>query len=183
VRRVSVVGNSGAGKTTLARRLAAALDVPCVELDAVFHQPDWQELPRDEFRARTAEHAAGDGWVIDGNYSVVRDLVWARADSVVWLDFPRWRVMRQLTWRTLRRGVTRAELWNGNRENLRWLFRRDPRESIVLWAYTNHAKYHDRYAAARADPAWAHLDFIRLGSPAAVRAFLAGAGAAGGAKT
>jgi adenylate kinase family enzyme len=173
MRRVSVVGNSGSGKTTVGRRLAAALGVPFAELDAVFHQPGWTELPVDEFRARVAGLAAGDGWVIDGNYSRVRDLVWDRADTVVWLDLPRRRVMWQVVGRTLRRGVTRQELWNGNRESLRNFVRRDPEQSIVRWAYTQHGKYQDRYAAANADPAWAHLRFVRLRSPADVRRFLA----------
>ena len=175
MRRVSVVGNSGSGKTTLGRGLAVALGVPFIELDAVFHQPGWTELPRDEFRARVAALAAGDGWVIDGNYSAVRDLVWGRADTVVWLDPPRWRVMRQVIGRTLRRGVTRQELWNGNRESLRNFVHRDPERSIVMWAYTNHGKYRDRYAAASADPTLAHLRFVRLRSPAEARAFLTGA--------
>jgi adenylate kinase family enzyme len=175
MRRVSVVGNSGSGKTTLGRELAAALGVPFLELDAVFHQPGWTELPREEFRAAVRQAVAGDGWVIDGSYSHVRDIVWDRADTVVWLDLPHWRVMRQVIGRTLRRGVTRQELWNGNRESLRNLLRRDPQQSIVVWAYTNHATYRDRYAVASADPAYAHLRFVRLRSPAEVRGFLAGA--------
>jgi adenylate kinase family enzyme len=74
MRRVSVVGAPGSGKTTIGRRLAARLDVPFIELDAIYHQPGWTELPRDEFRARVSELAAVDGWVVDGNYSVVQDL-------------------------------------------------------------------------------------------------------------
>ncbi|HKE75497.1 MAG TPA: shikimate kinase [Acidimicrobiales bacterium] len=178
MRRVSVVGNSGSGKTTLGRGLAAALGVPFVELDGLVHQPGWTELPTDEFRAAVRTVVAGDGWVVDGNYGRVRDLVWDRADTVVWLDLPRWRVMRQLVGRTLRRGVTRQELWNGNRESLRNFVRRNPEESIVVWAYTNHDRYRDRYAALSADPAHAGLRFVRLRSPAEVRAFLAGAAAA-----
>jgi adenylate kinase family enzyme len=94
VRRVSVVGNSGSGKSTVAAALAAALGVPHLELDGVFHQPGWEPLPADSFRAVVAAAVAGDGWVLDGNYSAVRDLVWARADTVVWLDLPRRTVMR-----------------------------------------------------------------------------------------
>ena len=80
-----------------------ALAVPHLELDAVFHQAGWQPLEREVFRGRVAEFIAGEGWVVDGNYSVVSDLVWARADTVVWLDVPRRQVMRQLLARTLRR--------------------------------------------------------------------------------
>jgi adenylate kinase family enzyme len=92
VRRVSVVGVSGSGKTTVARELAARLSVPHVELDAIYHQPDWAGLPAEEFWSRVAGIASGQGWVIDGNYSAVQPLVWQYADTVIWLDPPRPRV-------------------------------------------------------------------------------------------
>ena len=168
-----MVGNSGSGKSTLARALAARLALPCVELDAIFHQPGWTELPVEEFRAQAAEAAAGDAWVIDGNYTAVRDLVWARADSVVWIDLPRPEVMRRVVTRTVRRALRRQELWNGNREPWSNFLTLDPERSIIMWAWTQHAKYRARYEAAMADPAWAHLRFIRLRSPADVRTFLA----------
>src|SRR4051794_13399658 len=112
MQRVSVVGNSGSGKSTFARALAVKLDVPYIELDAIFHLPDWVELPPDEFRAAVADRAAGDAWVIDGNYNVVREAVWARADTVAWLDYPRSLVLRRVVTRTVRRAATREELWN-----------------------------------------------------------------------
>jgi adenylate kinase family enzyme len=172
VQRVSVVGNSGSGKSTVARELAAALGVPYLELDSVFHQPGWEPLPEDEFRRVVEAAAAGDSWVMDGNYSAVRPLVWARADTVVWLDLPKWIVMRRVVWRTLRRAVTRQELWNGNREPLRNFLTWAPEESIISWAWHNHGKYRDRYAAAAADPACGHLTFVRLTSRRAVSRFL-----------
>ena len=169
VKRVSVVGNSGAGKTTLSARLAAALAVPHIELDAIFHQPGWTELPRDEFRRRVAKELDSHvGWVVDGNYGAVRDLVWAAADTVVWLDLPKATVMRRLIWRTVRRAVTREELWNGNREPVGGMFRRDPRENIVRWSWTHHAECSSRYAAASLDPDNSHLTFVRLASVADV---------------
>jgi adenylate kinase family enzyme len=168
VRRISVVGNSGSGKSTLAAQLAAALAIPHLELDGVFHQAGWQPLPQPDFRAAVAAFAAGDAWVIDGNYSAVQDLVWARADTVVWLDPSRSRVMRQLVPRTLLRLVRRTELWNGNREAWTALFRADPEESILRWAWTRHAQTRERYLRAQADPVNAHLGFVRLTTPAQV---------------
>jgi adenylate kinase family enzyme len=176
---VSVVGNSGSGKTRLARALAARLGVPFVELDSVYHQRGWTPLPSDEFRGRVGALVAGDGWVVDGNYSAVRDLVWARADTVVWFDLPRRTVMRQVVWRTLRRGLARTELWNGNREPLSGLFRLDPEKSIVRWAWLKHSVYRDRFAAAARDPSLAHLSFVRIGSRADAHRLLYGQGTSG----
>jgi adenylate kinase family enzyme len=174
VRRVSVVGNSGSGKTTVAAALAGAIGAPHLELDAVFHQPNWKPLDTETFRAKVGAIVTADAWVVDGNYDRVRDLIWQRADTVVWLDLPRRTVMRQLILRTLRRMATREELWNGNTEPWRDLFRLDPEQSILRWAWTQHDKYVGRYGAAIHDPANAHLTFIRLTSPAEVARFVAG---------
>ena len=175
VRRVSVVGTSGSGKSTLARKLAEILGVPHLELDAVYHQPGWAPLPADEFRRIVAARAATGGWVIDGNYGTVRDLVWARADTVVWLDLPKRTVMRQVVWRTLRRAALRRELWNGNRERWQNFFTWNPEQSVISWAWHKHAPDRARYAAAAADPANAHLRFTRLAGRRDVARFLAGA--------
>jgi adenylate kinase family enzyme len=173
VRRVSVVGTSGSGKSTLAKQLAAVLGVPHLELDSVFHQPDWESLPRDEFQRLVTERTSADGWVIDGNYGAVRPIIWARADTVVWLDLPKRTVMRQIIWRTFRRVAGREELWNGNRERWRNFFSLDPQESVIAWAWQKHEEYQERYGSAARDPANAHLAFIRLTSRRAVARFLA----------
>jgi len=162
MRRVSMVGNSGSGKSTLGRALAQRLDVPFIELDAIFHQPNWLPLPTELYRERVAAIVGSEGWVIDGNYAVVRDLVWARADTVVWLDPPRRIVMRRIVGRTLRRGVTGQELWNGNKERLRNIVSRDARRNVVLWAWREHAGCRQRYCAASRDPAFARLRFVRI---------------------
>jgi adenylate kinase family enzyme len=173
VRRVSVVGNSGSGKSTLARALARRLGVPYVEVDAIYHQPGWRALPDDELRSRVGSATSADGWVVDGNYSAVRELVWARADTVIWVDPPRRTVMRQVIWRTIRRAALREQLWNGNRERWRNLFSRDPAESIVVWAWQRHPVYRARYLAAAADPCRRHLTFVRIRSRGQGRALLA----------
>ena len=159
VQRVSVVGTSGAGKSTVAAKLAALLGASFLELDSVHHQADWTPLPRSEFRAFVASAAAGERWVIDGNYSSVQDIVWARADTVVWLDLPRRTVMRRVIWRTLRRIGLRVELWNGNRESFRgWL---DP-EHPMRWAWSQHAP--KRQVTAERIAEHPHLTVARLTS-------------------
>lgn len=148
MQRVSVVGNAGSGKSHLTRRLADALGVPCVELDAINHLPEWEPIDPAEFLAAVETIAATDAWVIDGNYRtvVVAGPVWQRADTVAWLDLPRRVVMRQVVARTTRRLVRREELWNGNREPVRNLLSWDPQKSIIRWAWTQHDKYLERYS-------------------------------------
>jgi adenylate kinase family enzyme len=173
MRRVAVVGNSGAGKSTLAAGLARRLGVPWLELDGVYHQPGWTPLPVDELRARVDAFTRQPGWVVDGNYSVVRELVWSRADTVVWLDLPKRVVMWRVVRRTLGRLVRRTELWNGNRESWRSLVTTDPQRSIIAWSWQRHAVYRARFEAASRDPAWGRLTFVRLRSRRDVERFAA----------
>jgi adenylate kinase family enzyme len=174
VRRVSIVGTSGSGKSWLSARLAAKLSVPRLELDAVRHQPDWQDLPDAEFRERVARFVAQDGWVVDGNYFAVvtEAVVWPAADTVVWIDLPRRTVMRQVIWRTLKRAVIREELWNGNRERLREVLSRDPYKSVIRWSWTSYEPIRERYRAASVEPRWRDLTFIHVQSHHEMRRLL-----------
>jgi adenylate kinase family enzyme len=88
VQRINVVGTSGSGKTTFAIELARRLDVPHIEIDEMFWGPGWTPTSRDALRERLAAALDGPAWVVDGNYGSVRDVVWSRADTVVWLDYP-----------------------------------------------------------------------------------------------
>jgi len=167
--RVSVVGSSGSGKTTLGRALAARTGAPFTELDSIFHQPGWTELAEDEFRRRVSEVAAGDRWVIDGNYGAVRDIVLGRATDVVWLDYPRSLIMRRVIRRSAVRAVTRRELWNGNRERITsWLDAEHP----IRWSWSTfhgrRAEYEARFTSAE----HAHLQVVRLSNPREARSWL-----------
>lgn len=173
MQRVVVVGNTGSGKTTLARAVAAAIDAPMLELDSLKHQAGWVPLPLAEFRERATAFIAGDRWVVDGNYADLRDAVWPRADTVVWLDLPRRVVMWRVTTRTLGRWVRRTELWNGNRERVRDWLSWDPERSVLRWAWLQHDAYRQMYTAAEHDVTWAHLRFVRLRSSAEVVSFVA----------
>jgi adenylate kinase family enzyme len=177
---VAVVGASGSGKTTLARRLAERLGVAHVELDALFWGPDWTPAPLETFRARVRDALAGDGWTTDGNYRKVRDLVWAQADTLVWLDYPLPLVMWRVTTRTLRRSLTGEELWSGNRESLRnALFDRD---SIVLYALKSCRRHRREYPVLLDEPAYRHLRVVHLRSPRAMRKWIEGWAAGSGVR-
>ena len=161
--RISVIGTSGAGKTTAAARAARRLRIPHIELDALYHGPGWTPTPDEEFRRQVAALAAEDRWVIDGNYALARELVWQRATTVVWVDPPLPVIMAQVVWRSLSRGLSGKELWNGNRERFRaWL---DPGHPI-RWALATHGQRQTKFLAIMG-PTW-----IRLRSRKAIDAWL-----------
>jgi adenylate kinase family enzyme len=168
-RRFNVVGTSAAGKTTLAAALAALRQVPHVELDALHWEPNWTEAPNEVLRQRVRAAIAGDGWVVDGNYAAVRDLVWARVEAVIWLDLPLRTILWRYLRRTLHRVAGREELWGGNRERLSThLFSRD---SLLWWILTTYRPRRREYPpllAARPD-----LLVVRLRSGRAAARWLA----------
>lgn len=169
-RRITVVGTTGSGKTVFARRLAQQLGVPHVELDAIHWGPDWTPVPLQEFRERTEQLLNGRAWTTDGNYSKVRDIVWRRADTVVWLDYPLPLILWRLLRRTLRRSLRGEVLWSGNQERLsEALFSRD---SIILWALRTYRRRKREYPVLFQQPQYAHLRVVHLRSPRLARQWL-----------
>lgn len=167
-----MVGTSGSGKTTLAAQIAGRLGVPHVELDALHWGPNWTPAAPEVFQERVAAALAGDAWVVDGNYSRVRNWIWARADTLVWLDYPLWRIMARLLWRTLRRAFSRVDLWGGNRESLRTAF--FSRDSILLWALQTYRRRRREYLPLVRQPPHRELWVVHLRSPRATQHWLDG---------
>jgi adenylate kinase family enzyme len=167
--RISIVGTSGSGKTTLARQISQYLAIPHVELDALHHEPNWTEAPIDVFRKRVEQSLSGNSWVVDGNYSKVRDIVWSRADTVIWLDYPLPLIMKRVVWRTFRRVVMQEELWNGNRETWQTTLSRD---SIILWVLQTYRKSRKEYSILFNQPEYTHLKVMHMRSPKTTQAWL-----------
>jgi adenylate kinase family enzyme len=167
-----VIGVTGSGKTTLSRRIAETIGVPAIELDSLFHQPNWQPTPDDEFRAKVAAALddAPDGWVTDGNYRMLRPVILPRTDTVVWLR-PPWRVSY---WRLLKRTITRSwrreELWNTNRESFRMSLL--SRDSILLWGIHHH-RAHRRNMLQALESLPHTAEVLELHSNKEIEAFIA----------
>jgi adenylate kinase family enzyme len=169
--RVIVAGVSGAGKTSLARRIAAITGGQHVEIDALFHGPQW--TPRPEFVTDVERFTSQPAWTTEWQYTIVRPLVADRADLVVWLDLPFWRVvLPRVAKRTIRRRRHGEVLWNGNVEPpLRTIFANP--DHIIRWSiYTRKRTAVQVAAVAVGQPT---LTIVRLRSQDQVDDWLAGA--------
>jgi len=152
-RRIVIIGACGAGKTTLARRLAPLLCLPLVELDTLFWLPGWKARPVEQLRALALEAARGERWIIDGNHTPVRDILFARATDVIWLDYSFPTVLRRVVRRTCRRIASGAVTRTGNRQTYRRTFL--SRDSIILWSlltYGPRRQFYRRFFSAGAGP-------------------------------
>jgi adenylate kinase family enzyme len=166
--RIVVVGTSGAGKTTLAKAIAATLAIPHIELDALEWGPGWTPLSSadpDALVHRVAAATAADAWVVDGNYGLVRDLTWRRATHLVWLDYDWPVIMMRVIRRTLVRVVFRTELWSGNVERWRHILR--PSHPI-RWAWSTWERRRRETADRLTQKECAHLAVLRLHRPSEI---------------
>lgn len=165
--RIVITGISGAGKTTLARAIAARLALPHIELDAINWQAGWRDLVRHdppEFIRRVTDAVAAEEWVADGNYGLVRDVLWRRATHLVWLDYERPVIMRRVIVRSLSRVVIRTELWpgTGNREHWRFLLQAS---HPIRWAWSTWRRRRTETQEWLARSEMAHLVVLRLRHP------------------
>lgn len=172
--RIAVVGNTSSGKSTLASRLAHALDVPFVELDALSWEPNWVSLIETnpaEFERRLRDATAGDGWVVAGNYTATREIYWPRLHTIVWLDLPLPLVLYRVVKRSWRRWRSHELLWGTNHEHFGKHLKVWSDNSLIHWAIKSHRRKRRSMLVDMADPRWAEIHFIRLTSPAEVETF------------
>ncbi len=169
MQRIVVIGTSGSGKTTVAALIAEKLGLPHVELDSIHWAPNWTEIPDTEFREKVAEITKGDHWVADGNYRAVRDILWSRADTLVWLNLPFRVVFYRILRRTITRFISGKELWNGNKE--RWDSLIGP-DSMPWWVIKTYWKRKKEFPELFAQPEYSHLSVVQLRTTAEVDAWL-----------
>ena len=172
MKRIIIIGTTGAGKSTLGRKLAAKHGLAYTDLDDLHWLPGWQERPRDDFNAKLKEAVTPAGWVLAGNYmSRVPEIAWPLADTLIWLDIPFWPNFLALAKRTFTRARTQEDICNGNRESLmKQLF---SKESLFVWFFKTWGKNRKRFGAIFAAPeAYPNLTLIRLCSYAEAAAFV-----------
>lgn len=171
MKKIIIVGTTGSGKSTFAKRLVQKLDMPYIQLDFLFWKPNWKES-RDEEFFKKVEHAVDNPcWILDGNYARTNHLTWTQADTVIWIDRSFWVTFYLLFKRALQRAISRKELWEGtgNKESF---FRMFSKDSILLWLFKTYDSNILKYQARMEDPQFAHIKFYRLRSNKEIAHFL-----------
>lgn len=131
--RIYIVGASGSGKSTLAQNMSDKLSIPKQDLDDLFwvRGENWQPVPREEFQENVRSITSGDKWIIEGAQEAARDIVLAKADTLIWVDPGLPRLLSQLVGRTYNRITRKPEFCNGKHESIRNTFSSN---SIFYWA-------------------------------------------------
>jgi adenylate kinase family enzyme len=170
LKRVVVIGTSCSGKTTFANHLAQALGQNTIQLDALYWLPEWRPRPEHEFKRLVQDAIAEEEWVLDGNYSRLRDFVWPRATTIIWLNYSFPVVMYRALNRTFRRSIFREPFYSGNRETLRRAFL--SKDSILLWILKTYWRRRREYPELLLENQSRERKVIVVPSPQAAKRFL-----------
>jgi adenylate kinase family enzyme len=169
--RINVVGVSGSGKSTFAKRLSAVTGIRYLEMDALYWKSGWTDPTDEEFFAKLEQALEGEEWILDGNYSRSQPVKWRNVTMIVWVDYSFPRTLWQAVSRAFRRSLTKEELWpgTGNRESFRKSF--FSKDSIIWWTITSRKRQRQRYLRLMEDRARDGPTIVRLRSPREVSRF------------
>ena len=142
--KISIIGYSGAGKSTTARKLGEKLGIPVLHLDTVYHMPGWQVRPNEDSIAIVKKFMEeNDSWIIDGNYkAMIQRQRFEQSDKIIFFNFNRFTCFCRAFGRYLKyRGKSRPDMTQGCNEKFdlefaRWILK-DGRTSQKVQEYNN----------------------------------------------
>lgn len=170
MKRLVIVGATGTGKSTFARKIGQRLGLPVIELDDLYWLPGWLRQQPDVFHARVRDIADQENWIMSGNYGTIKTMVWPLADAVIWLDYSFTLTFLRLFRRSLSLALSHQPICNGNREDLTHLFSKN---SIVLWLFKSFWVKRREYGISFSNPeTYACPRMIRLTSPQEAKTLL-----------
>jgi len=172
--RIIVIGSSCSGKSSFAQALAQKKNIKYIELDQLHWLPNWQERPDAEFRELVKAAITGDdhSWIIDGNYSVTRDITWPQATHIIWLNHGFALVMYRAITRSIHRAYSKKPLFAGNVESFKQTF--FSKDSIIWWVIRTFHKKRRSYETLLKEQAKRGVDVVELKGQVQVDAYLLG---------
>ncbi|MES2764257.1 MAG: adenylate kinase [Bacteroidota bacterium] len=170
MKRIVVIGTSCSGKTTFGRELSVLLKAPHIELDDIHWRPNWVEIPNEEMRDLVLKEVEKESWIVVGNYGAVRDIIWPRADTIIWLNYSFTTVLYRAFKRTFRRVFVKEVICNGNVETFKRSFM--SRDSILLWVLQTYYRRRRDTPELLKRPENSHLKIVEFKNPAQAKEFL-----------
>ena len=167
--KINIIGTSGSGKSTFSKQIAQKLNIPHIELDALFWKENWTPSSDQEFFTKIEKAINCENWVLDGNYDRTQDLKWEKVDKIIFLDLPFYLILFRIIKRSFIRSLTRKILWAGNQENIfKHLLTKD---SLILWVIKTFQKNRREYSFLENSNEIPNINFIRLKSKRQLKAF------------
>jgi len=161
-KRIIVFGSTGAGKSTLVEHISREFHLPLINMDTLSREAGKSKTPMETFALSTQKSVENDSWILDGSYAIVQDIIWPRAEAIVWLDYSVWVV----TWRLIKRSLYRIFLRKKpERPSKAKPISAEKRTQTYLWSILTHNKRRQQYFAALYSSKNKHLHIIRLCNP------------------
>ena len=170
MKRVLVIGTTGSGKTTMARKVAEIIDGTALDIDDFLWQPGWVQRPKEEMLAMLVEPLSQERWTLSGNNRKNRDFYWSRADTVIWLNYSFWVVFSRLLMRTIKRVVMKEEVMPGCVETFHSQFL--SKDSLLVWFFKTYWHRKKDYRKAINEDKYQHLTVLEFRHPRQAKQFL-----------
>jgi len=170
MKKIVIIGTSSSGKTTLGKYISNKMNIPHKELDEFYWEANWTGAEASVFRNRVDEFTKNETWVVDGNFGQIRDLLWKKANTIIWLDYPIHIILKQFLRRSIIRSIKKEKLWNNNTETFRNnIFSSN---SLLIWIFKTYRSNKQEFAELMKSNKYSHLKFIRLEHPNETEQFL-----------
>ena len=167
---IKVIGTSGSGKSKFSAELARTLNIPYIEMDALYWKDDWKFANDEELMENVRIATKDERWLLDGNYNRTQPIKWKNVQTIIWLDYPYYLVFFRVLKRSIARLFDRKLPWGtNNRESLRKSFL--SKDSIIVWMWMSYPNMKKRYSKLfeKNTKEW---QLIRLTSRANAKEFL-----------
>lgn len=172
VKRINIVGTSGSGKSYFGRSLANKISAKFIGVDELFWLPNWQARGDEDFFNLLENELDCESWVLDGNYHKTEFIKWKNVDAIIWIDLPFWRNFQQVFIRSLKRCISKKEIWpgSGNYESFSQTF--FSKHSILWWMIRSYSKNKEYFEKRFQDADLKHIKIVRLRSRGEMKQFL-----------
>ena len=138
IKRITIVGGPGTGKTTLAEKLSKIFNLPVIHIDAINYNPNWTKIEKEKRDKLILEKIKNERWISDGNYSSTLKERMEKSDLIIWLDYSGLDIIKGVLSRRIKNINKEKQEIPGCKERISWEFfkyavtyRRKERNKIV----------------------------------------------------